>query len=173
MPYRMYTLTPELRLPKMISEIRIRPAEMRDLETLLEFEQGVIETERPFDPTLRKGFIHYYDLEEMIRASHIHFVVAETGTAIIASGYVRIETAKPYLDHSTRGYLGFMYTHPSWRGKGLNKLIIDELKQWSKQQNLKELRLDVYFDNEKAIKAYEKSGFTRHMIHMRMNLDVE
>lgn len=32
MPYKMFTLTPELRLPNMMSEIRIRPAEMRDLE---------------------------------------------------------------------------------------------------------------------------------------------
>jgi GNAT superfamily N-acetyltransferase len=156
-----------------MSEIKIRPAEMRDLETLLRFEQGVIETERPFDPTLKKDPIHYYDLEEMIRSPHIHLVVAESETGLIASGYARIEEAKSYLDHAYRGYLGFMYTLPSWRGKGVNRLIIDELKKWSTQQNLKELRLDAYFENEKAIRAYEKSGFTRHMIHMRMGLDKE
>ena len=37
-------------------------------------------------------------------------------------------------------------------------------------QNVTELRLDVYINNIAAIKAYEKAGFTSHMIEMRMSL---
>ena len=53
--------------------ILIRKATLNDMETLLRFEQGVIKTERPFDVTLKPGLIHYYDIDEMIKASHIEF----------------------------------------------------------------------------------------------------
>jgi GNAT superfamily N-acetyltransferase len=156
-----------------MNDIIIRPAEPKDIQTLLAFEQGVIQTERPFDPTLKKNPIHYYDLAEMIAADHVRLLVAESQGKLIASGYARIEPDKPYLAHSQRAYLGFMYTLPDWRGKGINKLIIEELIAWSKSRGLNELRLDVYDANENAIRAYEKAGFTRHMLHMRMGLDHE
>ena len=143
---------------------------MDDLPTLLRFEQGVIAAERPFDPTLKADPIRYYDLEHMIAAAHIEVLVAEVNDELIASGYARIEEAKPYLQHVKHAYLGFMYVAPQWRGKGINKMIIAALEKWAALQGITELRLDVYDDNSSAIKAYEKIGFARHMIHMRKKL---
>jgi GNAT superfamily N-acetyltransferase len=153
--------------------IIIRKATSADIEILRHFEQGVIATERPFDPTLKTGHIHYYDLEEMIAAPHIEIIVAESGNKIIGSGYARIEKAKPYLAHEAYAYLGFMYVDPHFRGKGVNQKIIRVLKEWCASQNITELRLDVYTKNTAAIKAYEKAGFTSHMMEMRMNLKEE
>ncbi len=153
-----------------MAEIIIRKALLKDLNTLLRFEQGVIAAERPFDSTLKKGHIHYYDLEEMIAAPHIELVVAEQDDMLIGSGYARIEKAKHYLQHNHHAYLGFMYTDPEHRGKGVNKKIIDTLKDWAATQNITELRLDVYNNNVSAIKAYQKAGFSSHMIEMRMGL---
>lgn len=150
--------------------INIRKAHPNDLEKLLEFEQGIITAERPFDPTLKEEKIHYYDIEKMISASHIEVLVAEMDSEIIGSGYARIETAKPYLNHETYGYLGFMYTDPNHRGKGVNARIIEALKDWCRSQYIVELRLDVYNDNSPAITAYEKVGFKKHLINMRIGL---
>ncbi|MES2778171.1 MAG: GNAT family N-acetyltransferase [Bacteroidota bacterium] len=151
-------------------EIITRKATINDLEMLFQFEQGVIEAERPYDTTLKNGLIHYYDLKEMIDAPHVEVIVAETNSKIIGSGYARIEKAKPYLKHDHHAYLGFMFVHPEHRGKGINKKIIEALKKWAISRDVKELRLDVYFDNISAIKAYEKIGFAKHMIEMRMSL---
>ena len=153
--------------------ITIRKASLKDIDTLLRFEQGVIATERPFDSTLRKGHIQYYDIEKMITAPHIELVVAESGSEIIGSGYARIETSKPYLQHEEHAYVGFMYVAPHHRGKGVNKKIMEALGQWAISQNIKEMRLDVYHENGAAIKAYEKAGFTKHMIEMRMGLKID
>jgi ribosomal protein S18 acetylase RimI-like enzyme len=84
---------------------------------------------------------------------------------------VRIENAKPYLQHKQHGYLGFMYVKPEHRGKGINGKIMEALTTWSAGQGVTELRLEVYCLNESAIKAYEKIGFTRHMIEMRMEIE--
>jgi ribosomal protein S18 acetylase RimI-like enzyme len=154
----------------MNNTLKVRPATHHDLETLLEFEQGVIEAERPFDITLKRGATRYYDLEEMITAPHIELVVAELDGQLVGSGYARIENAKPYLQHVQHGYLGFMYVKPEHRGKGINQKIIERLKTWCVEQGILELRLEVYFLNEPAIKAYEKIGFEKHMFEMRLGI---
>jgi GNAT superfamily N-acetyltransferase len=97
-------------------------------------------------------------------------VVATIEDEIIGSGYARIEEAKPYLNHKSFAYLGFMFTDPNHRGKGVNAKIIETLKDWCRIQNIYELRLDVYNDNHSAVKAYEKVGFQKHLINMRMGL---
>jgi GNAT superfamily N-acetyltransferase len=149
--------------------IKTRPAALTDLPTLLRFEQGVISAERPFDCTLGNE-IHYYDLEMMITAPHIQLLVAQLDGELIGSGYARIEDAKPYLVHSQHAYLGFMYTVPEHRGKGVNKKIIEALKEWSVSKGITELTLDVYQENESAIKAYEKIGFVKHLVNMRRGI---
>ncbi|GAB3331411.1 GNAT family N-acetyltransferase [Hymenobacter humi] len=151
-----------------MAEVRIRPATPNDLETLLRFEQGVIAAERPFDPTLRSEGITYYDLQELITSSQALIIVAEDQQQIVGSGYARIEPAQPYLRHEQYAYLGFMYVEPAYRGRGVNALIMESLKQWAMAQGLKELRLEVYAQNAPAIRAYEKAGFAAHMLEMRM-----
>ena len=124
-----------------MEQVIIRKATLNDLDILLVFEQGVINTERPFDPTLKKEHTNYYDIEKLITASDVEIVVAELGGEIIGSGYARIENAKPYLQHLQHAYLGFMYVVPTHRGKGINKMIMEVLETWSKAQNITELRL--------------------------------
>ena len=154
-----------------MEHIIIRKAALKDLDTLLVFEQGVINAERPFDPTLKSGHTHYYDIEKMISAPNVELLVAELNNELIGCGYARIEAAKPYLQHTQHAYLGFMYVVAQQRGKGVNKMVIDALATWSASKDIMELRLDVYKHNEAAIKAYERCGFTKHMVAMRMGLE--
>ena len=153
-----------------MEQIITRTATLADLDTLLEFEQGIIQTERPFDPTLKDGHINYYDIAAMIQAPHVEVLVAETDSGIIGSGYARIEDSKVYLKHPKHAYLGFMYVKPEYRGKGVNKQVIAALQQWAIGRGIAEFRLDVYSDNLPAVKAYEKIGFKKHLIEMRMGL---
>lgn len=153
-----------------MGELIIRTALPADLQTLLKFEQGVITTERPMDPTIQEGSIHYYDIRAMIENPDIEVVVAEQDGELIASGYARIEKGRLYLKHTHHAYLGFMYVAPSHRGEGVNQQIVATLQAWALSRGITELRLDVYYVNESAIRAYEKAGFTRHMIQMRKGL---
>jgi len=149
--------------------ILIRSATANDLNVLLQFEQGVIEAERPFDPTLKTGPINYYDLNEMIEAAHIELAVAELNGRLIASGYARIKQAqRDCYTYEKYAYLGFMYVVSEYRGKGVINKIIEHLKNWATKQNLTELRLEVYTENEPAVKAYKKIGFSKLITEMRM-----
>jgi RimJ/RimL family protein N-acetyltransferase len=153
-----------------MKQIITRSAQLSDLNTLLSFEQGIITAERPFDSTLKDGEIHYYDLAAMIIASDAEVIVAELNGEVIGSGYARITESKDYLKHTRHCYLGFMYVKPEHRGKGINNMVLEALKQWTLGQNITELRLEVYHDNLPAVKAYEKAGFTPNLVEMRMGI---
>lgn len=153
-----------------MEQIIIRKATLSDLDILLQFEQGVVEAERPFNPVLKESGVHYYNINELITADHIELLVALSGTEIIGCGYARIESAKPYLKYDRYAYLGFMYVVPAHRGKGVNKVILQELTAWSKGKGITELRLEVFSANAIAIKAYEKASFEKLYIHMRSKI---
>ena len=148
-----------------------RKAILKDLPSLLDFEQGVIEAERPFDPTIKADPITYYDISELINNEESEVFVVEIDNLIVASGYAKIKGDRHYLKHDKIGYLGFMFVHKAHRGQGLNQLIINELLKWCKERKIFEIRLDVYDENLTAIKAYEKVGFKKHMINMRLNIN--
>ena len=154
----------------MNTNIILRPATLEDLPTLYEFEKGIIEAERPMDITLRPGEIHYYDLEAMIEAKDVHVIVAVDSNTVVGSAYVAIRESKSYWTHDRHGYLGFMYVIPEYRGQGINGLIMDECIKWSKAKGLEEVQLDVYPENEAAVKAYCKAGMTNHLIKMRKSI---
>ncbi len=151
-----------------MDNIKIRTATLNDMDILLAFEQGVIKAERPFDVTLDADPITYYNLEELIVSNDASLLVAEIEGEIIGSGYALVKPARHYLNHEFYSYLGFMFTLPDYRGRGVNTKIIERLKQWSDSKGLKEMRLTVYDENYNAISAYEKVGFKKHIIEMRL-----
>lgn len=148
-----------------------RSATINDLPVLLEFEQGIIKTERPFDITLDEDPIHYYDLAQLILSPEAEVVVAEENGEIIGSGYAKIKEAEPFLNHERYVYLGFMFVKEEYRGKGINKLVLDTLLHWARQQGLSEIRLQVYAENLPAQNAYLKAGFQPYMLVMRMDIN--
>lgn len=146
-----------------------REATEQDLEILLTFEQGIVSAERPFNSTLIDGEIHYYDLSHFIKSPDATLIVVEDNNEIVASGYALIkQTEKNYYKFESYAYLGFMYVKPEYRGKGINKIITDELISWARSRNISEVRLDVYAENESAVKAYEKAGFEPLLLTMRL-----
>jgi GNAT superfamily N-acetyltransferase len=155
------------------SETIFRSANPQDIEDLRRFEQGIIAAERAFDPTLKSGKIRYYDIERMLAADDVKFVVALRRNQLIGCGFARIDNAKTYLSHMKQGYLGMMYVEPQHRGQSINRGIISRLKQWCFRNGVTELRLEVYRNNVAAIGAYEKAGFSSHIIEMRLGLGNE
>ena len=149
---------------------KVRKATLDDMPVLLKYEQGIIKAERPMDPTIKDGSIEYYNIPDFIQNNDSELLVVEFKTEIVASGYANIKSDRAYLKHKKQGYLGFMYVDERHRGRGVIKLIINGLFKWCKQKNIFEIRLDVYDDNIPAIQAYEKAGFKKHLINMRMNI---
>ncbi|MFN3211638.1 MAG: GNAT family N-acetyltransferase [Henriciella sp.] len=155
----------------MSDEILIRPATPRDLPTLLRFEQGIVTAERPYDHTLKPDPISYYDVGAMIEAPDCEVAVAEVDGQLIGSGYAAKKASRHYVHPPFHAYIGFLYVEPDFRGRGVNKKVLDHLFAWAKANDLPEIHLTVYPDNDAAVRAYEKAGFDRYILEMRLNLD--
>lgn len=153
-----------------MNNIKIRSANENDLDMLLQFEQEIVKAERPFDITLKEGQIHYYSLKDLIVSPKAKVLVAEIDNEIVGSGYAEIREADAFLKHSLYAHLGFMYVKPAWRGKGINKQILQSLKEWIAEQEITEIRLLVYDENTLAKNAYQKAGFKPHLVEMRMEI---
>ncbi len=150
--------------------ITIRKATIEDLTVLFEFEQGVLHAERPMDETLKLKNTYYYDIPNLIEDSSVELVIAELDGVIAGCGYAKIKKARDCFQFDQFSYLGFMFTKEDYRGRGVNKKIMNYLYDWSLSKGINEVRLEVYPTNIPAIKAYEKSGMTCSMQTMRIDL---
>ena len=148
----------------------VRLATKNDLPILDTFMDGLVDAERPMDVTIKDGKVVYYALESFINSDEAVLYVVELNDELVASGYAKIKPDREYLKHNQHAYLGFMFVPEKHRGNGYNKLIVDALLAWSKEKNIQEIRLDVYDSNPSAIRAYEKAGFKKHLINMRMDI---
>lgn len=154
-----------------MSVVKIISATLDDLETLLSFEQGVVEAEQPLDPFLEQGNINYYNIPELISSENTKLLVAKVNEQLVGSGYARISDSKIYHRNKTHAYVGFMFVLPEFRGQKVSQRILEELKKWTLSKGIKEMRLDVYANNIPAIKAYENFGFSKSLTNMRLDLE--
>ena len=155
----------------MTSDVHIRSAREADLQTLLQFEQGIIRAERPYDHMLKPDPISYYDVGELIRSADAEVAVAECDGQLVGSGYVKRKASRHYLSPAWHAFIGFLYVDPAYRGRGINKRVLDHLYAWARDNDLPEVHLTVYPENASAVRAYEKAGFSPYLLEMRHNLD--
>jgi len=149
--------------------MNFREANLGDLPELLKLEQGVVKAERPFNSAIKSEGARYYDIPFLIEDDNSLLLVAVVGEVIVATGYSQIRVSKSSLKHDKHAYLGFMYVCPEHRGKGLNKQLMEQLISWSAQQGVNDFYLDVYAQNQSAIRAYEKLGFEPCLMEMRLS----
>jgi len=158
------------------NNITFRSATINDLSQLLALEQQVVAAERPFNTDIKAQNAKYYDLPAMIDSENVCLLVAEKEgddgkLTIIATGYGRIEDSKVCLIHQQHVYLGFMLVVPEYRGQGLNQQIMEKLIKWGKSLGQTHFYLDVYAQNESAIRAYQKAGFEASLVEMKLSVD--
>ena len=155
----------------MSHSVHLRSASLDDLPTLLKFEQGIVSAERPYDHTLKPDPISYYDVGALITDEDAEVVVAEIDGVLVGSGYAKKKRSRAYVQPEYHAFIGFLYVDPAYRGRGVNRLVLDALFQWARKNDLPEIHLTVYPENASAIRAYEKVGFKPYISEMRLNLD--
>jgi ribosomal protein S18 acetylase RimI-like enzyme len=154
-----------------MKNIYFRQAAEKDRALLLGFEQNLIAHERAFDLNLKAADALYYNMDYLLHDPRVHFIVAIDNSANndtpVACGYVKLlpnatnKYADPYY-----GYVGFMYTEPTYCGKGIAQQVLKHLIAWSEQQEVTQIVLEVYEKNQSAVRAYEKAGFETLMSTM-------
>jgi ribosomal protein S18 acetylase RimI-like enzyme len=64
-------------------------------------------------------------------------------------------------NHPARAQLISMWTAPSHRGRGIGRMLVDDVAGWARGRGASVLDLFVVSTNAPAIRFYERLGFTR------------
>ncbi len=135
----------------------VRRATHSDLERLVSFaiaEAREAEKKARSSELIREGV--RVGLEDDSIA--MYWVLEKEGSEVIGN----VSVVKEWSNWNAGYYwwIQSMFLHPKYRGKGLLDRLIEAVKKAAKQKGAMELRLYVHNRNERAIKAYRKSGFS-------------
>lgn len=146
----------------------LRPAKISDISQLKNFQEQLVIYERPFDAGIpKKGKVEYYDLKNLIKNKKVNFLVAEADNKIVGCGFGEIRKNVKWALNKEYGYIGLMYVERNFRGRGIGNLIVKNLIKWLKKKKIKDIRLQVYAKNKKALHTYQKYGFKDFVIEMK------
>lgn len=140
-------------------EIEIREIEVEDYKELLDFMKKV-----KGETNFLLGYpdemkLSYEDEKEHIKKvksseTSNHFVAIK-GNKIIGCTSFNGNTARK-MKHC--GTIGISVLKEYW-GRGIATALLEKLISWAKEKGIKKINLDVFENNEGAIKLYKKFGF--------------
>jgi GNAT superfamily N-acetyltransferase len=138
-------------------EYTVRPAVLSDINTLVTFTLA----EASEAEGSNKSPAHVYQgiktaLEDPVIACY--WVLENPDGNLIGS----VSVVKEWSDWHAGFYwwIQSMFVQPQYRGQKLMKLLLDRVKQEAEIEDALEIRLYVHKNNIRAIKAYEREGFS-------------
>ena len=136
----------------------IRKADYDDVKILNNFLTLLIRDERQYDLGIDENFIVTNMYENYIEDSNKLLIVAEENDEIVGYLYGII---KPIDD--TYKYivakLDALYIDNNYRNKGIATSLINHFKKWAVSKNANKIEVNVWSNNIKAKRLYEKNNF--------------
>jgi ribosomal protein S18 acetylase RimI-like enzyme len=124
--------------------VRVRRAELSDLDDLVALEEQSFDTDR----LSRAQFRRHLDSESaqvlVASANHRRFL----GTAVVF-----------FRKGSRLARLYSIATHAEARGKGVGSALLEAAEQAARRRHCQALRLEVRIDNHAAVRLYERLGY--------------
>ena len=144
--------------------MKIRKAKTDEWSNLQDLNNEVFIDNAKYDPDIIKDWAHseagekYF--KELVNDQKSLCIVAETDSGELV-GYLAA-SPKPfgyrkskYIEVDNMGVI------PEYRSKGLGKELMDKAVEWAKENGFQKVYVCSYFENDKAIKFYEKCGYKK------------
>jgi ribosomal protein S18 acetylase RimI-like enzyme len=135
-----------MRPPPATAAVRVRRAELSDLDDLVALEQSSFDGDRLSRAQYRRHLDSASAQVLVASANHRRFL----GTAVVF-----------YRKGSGVARLYSLATRPEARGKGVGSALIEAVENAARQRRCRALRLEVRSDNAAAIRLYERLGYRR------------
>ncbi len=129
--------------PTGVDQVRIRRATRRDLDALVELEQGF-----PGDRMTRAG------LSRLLARDSAEIWVAEVGQTVVGDAVVLFR----HGFDSARLYS--MVVDPNFRGRGVAKQLLDAAEAGARERGVVVMRLEVREENSAALALYQQAGYS-------------
>ena len=165
----------------MSNNIKLRPATREDYDLLFELFSEIqtlhYETRPDIFKVAQKDqyFYDYYD--KVLESENHHMMLGFDGDTPFGYIYYVINTLPQniYRPEKRIIYINHILVIKSYRGRGYGQALIDHVRQVAKKEKIKEIGLDVWVFNERAIRFFTRQGFSTHnqiMWHEISEVDV-
>lgn len=135
-----------MRPPPVTAAVRVRRAEVSDLDDLVALEESSFAQDRLSRAQYRKHLDSETALVLVASANHRRFL----GTAVVF-----------FRKGTTVARLYSLATQPAAQGKGVGSALIEASEVSARQRGCRSLRLEVRKDNGVAIRLYERLGYEK------------
>lgn len=126
--------------------VRIRSAELSDLDDLVTLEQ------------------HSFDSDRLSRAQFRRHLDSDSAKVLVASTGPHRFLGTAVVFFRKRSGVARLYsiaTHHAARGQGVGSALLDAVEQLARRRRCRALRLEVRADNSAAARLYERLGYRR------------
>ena len=148
--------------------MKLRPATKKDYHVLFELfsEIQTLHYEaRPdiFKPAKRDEFFYDY-FDKVIAGEDNHLILGFDGDKPF--GYIYYVLRKLpqniYRPEERIIYINHILVKESFQGRGLGQALINHVRDIARKKKVKEIGLDVWVFNKKAIQFFNQQGFSAH-----------
>ena len=126
--------------------VRIRSAELSDLDDLVALEE------------------HSFDSDRLSRVQFRRHLDSDSAKVLVASTGPHRFLGTAVVFFRKRSGVARLYsiaTHHAARGRGVGSALLDAVEQLARRRRCRALRLEVRADNPGAVRLYERLGYRR------------
>jgi len=144
------------------SEVRIRPASTADAAGLVESLAALFaEDAATRDSTMDADYPRSYGEQgftELMAMPDRLVLVAEADGQVVGHLTGRIDEPTPIRPVSV-ATLASMYVRPAHRRHGIGARLVEQFREWARDQNARRMSVTAYTANDDAVRFYRRQGF--------------
>ncbi len=148
------------------SAVRIRPADVADRDFIFSLLPRLIEFEIPSCRTPEQMNATDRRVIERVLATN------PSGTAVFIAqdddgeslGFIHLTSAVDYYTEEKHGHISDIVVASAGEGRGVGRALMAAGEEWAHAQGYRLLTLNVFVQNIRARKLYEKLGFGEDML---------
>jgi ribosomal protein S18 acetylase RimI-like enzyme len=164
-------MTSELPSQAELSAVAIRPFSAEDLPFLARIAPRMHPgpTASPRDPAaLDRFFFGMGERNFLIKPGAQAFVATIAGQSC---GIISFYPDRDYFTDHPRAYVDNLAVSQEFEGKGVGRALLGHVERWARAHGYREVVLDVFAGNQRAIAFYERQGYRPDHIRMGKSLD--
>lgn len=149
--------------------MKIRKANYDDVKVLNNFLTLLIKDEKQYDPGINEDFVVTNMYENYIDDLEKLIIVAEENNQIVGYLYGIIKSTDETYKYKI-AKLDALYVLTDYRNRKIATSLIEYFKKWAISRNVDKIEVNVWSNNIKAKKLYEKANFKTTSETLTMNL---
>lgn len=155
----------------------IKVATIEDVEKILELNKKLFdyEIQQGFDKNLDSSWSETEEAAEEIRdrvsSEESRGFVVRGGQEAVGYLIGLIQEEETGRAESKYAEIEHMFVDEDFRSRGVGASLVNNFKEWAKEQGIRKIKVNVSFENKEAVRFYEKLGLVPADVTLVMDVE--